>query len=249
MINKLTLMTVAALGGLVLTTEASTSAETDASFAIETQETRGGVQQRGGGTPPPVRQGDGVRRGDQQRGNTPPAERGGARGGEQRRGQTPPSRDGDAGRGEQQRRGGEAQRDGSRSDEVRRGQQGAERRMRDIESSVSDAEAMRIFGNEIKEHRGRLARAEQLKQIAQRQGNRERMAEIDALIARENQRHNDMLAQGKRILGEARFERIKNAVMNQSRGGSGETPPQRGGGETPPQRGGGETPPQRGGGN
>ncbi|MHC4892432.1 MAG: hypothetical protein ACYTFV_03520 [Planctomycetota bacterium] len=113
--------------------------------------------------------------------------------------------------------------------------------------SATEAVATRFdAGNRVRS--AACASAEQLKQIAQRQGNRERMAEIDALIARENQRHNDMLAQGKRILGEARFERIKNAVMNQSRGGSGETPPQRGGGDTPPQRGGGETPPQRGGG-
>lgn len=93
------------------------------------------------------------------------------------------------------------------------------RRMQALDAQVSDAEAARLMAEELKTHRERVGRAEALKAVALRQQDRERLTEIENLMARERARHKNMMDLGRRTIGSDRFDRIYNALM--AKGGTG----------------------------
>jgi hypothetical protein len=126
------------------------------------------------------------------------------------------------------------------------------RRMQALDAKVSDAEAARLMAEELKTHRERIGRAEALKAVATRQQDRERLTEIENLMARERARHKNMMDLGRRTIGSDRFDRIYNALM--AKGGtedakapSGATPTRGGQGEPAAQRTGGDATPTRSG--
>lgn len=125
------------------------------------------------------------------------------------------------------------------------------RRMQALDAQVSDAEAARLMAEELKTHRERIGRAEALKAVATRQQDRERLTEIENLMARERARHKNMMDLGRRTIGSDRFDRIYNALM--AKGGtenakapSGATPTRGEQGGPAAQRTGGDATPTRG---
>jgi hypothetical protein len=188
-------------------------------------------------------------------------------------GQRPPA-EGQRPGAEPQRPGAEGQRPGAEGQrpgaEPQRPGAGQPQRPAAVTAELDDGSALRVMADEERLHRERLGRADALRQIAERQGNAERVAELQRLVQMEMERHTAMLDQGRRILGTERFDRLRNHLLQANRRGApnagqggtpngqpggaqrpaGQTPPEaeRGGrqrGATPPA--GGEAPPQRGG--
>lgn len=81
----------------------------------------------------------------------------------------------------------------------------------------SEAELVKKGMQEEAKHRDRLAKLKRLRELTEKKGDRGKVAKIDKLEAAENARYDRMIAQAKRMLGEAKFNEI-HAKMKSGRG-------------------------------
>lgn len=91
------------------------------------------------------------------------------------------------------------QREAQRAQNARGNQAGAQ----DAQGSET---LFRQFKDEAAKHRDRVARINALRRVANARQNQERVAELDQLLARENERHGEWVRRTRQALGASEFE-------------------------------------------